>query len=404
MKFEELNLKHELIENLNKLNYKKPTKIQSKVIPKILKKIDILGLAQTGTGKTAAFSLPILNMILENPKNQELKKPRAIILAPTRELTTQIQNAISDFANHTNISSLPLHGGVDFIKQIKELNEKSFDIIIGTPKRILDLILKKHIELEEIEFFVIDEADKIIEEGSKFDLKEIRKRLPRRKQSMFFSATMSEEIEEIVKEILINPAKIEIKEQINLDLIENQVYFVKKENKYKLLLDLLAKKELKSAMIFTNTKSEADNLVRFLNNNKIHSEVLHSAKSDVHRKKVIEHLKTRFTKYLITTELGSRGIDVENLTNVINFDLPLKTQDFVHRVGRCGRAERKGTSFSLCSAEERNSLEKIEKLINSKLIEKTSNYHCQKSKIATGKDAKPLSKKDRERKKWKKKK
>lgn len=384
MLFDELNLSPELNKALKEINYEILTNIQAKTIPELLNKKDVLGIAQTGTGKTAAFALPILQLILNNPKTIAKNTPRAIILAPTKELVIQITTNLKSYSKHTQIKSLALYGGLE------TPNPHEVEIIIATPEKLDELTNDKIINLKEVEYFVLDEVDKMLDIGSSFHVKKIIKKLPKIKQSMFFSATVSQIVEELVNEILINPIKIEANEEkINTDLIEQFVLFTKKEHKYKLLLTILAKKEVKSSIIFVNSRKEADNLVRFLSNNNITTEALHSQKSNVHRLKVVEHIKTKETKHLVATDLASRGLDIPNLTHTINFELPTSEETYIHRIGRAGRLNNKGVAYSFCSPNERSFLDRIEKLTNNKLKIVTHEFHSEFAKTATGKDSKP---------------
>lgn len=391
MNFDELKLNVELSKAIKELDYKILTQIQIDSIPHILKGNDLLGIAKTGTGKTACFCLPILNKLLLTPKKVEIGQPRAIILAPTRELCAQIGENLDLYSKYTKIKSIVLYGGVSTEDQIENL-KKPYDIIVATPIRLYDLMEENIIKIENTEFFVLDEADKIIELDLRIALKKIIKSLPRKKQSLFFSATMNEKIEELANEILVNPIKIKSEEKINLDLIEQNVMFVKKENKNKLLLELLSKKEAKSAIIFTNSKASADNIVRFLTEYKIRSEALHSGKSNVHREKVVEHLKTRYIKYLVSTDLGSRGLDFENISHVINYEIPTNAEDYIHRIGRTARYQSKGVSLSFCASDEKSALDRIEALTKIKMKVLHNPYHNESAKTAKGSDAKPKTK------------
>lgn len=391
MNFEELKLKAELNKAISDLDYKILTKIQAESIPYILDGKDLLGIAKTGTGKTAAFSLPILNKILQAPKTIEVGHPRALILAPTRELCAQIGENISNYSKYTSIRNIVLYGGTSTEEQIEQL-KKPFDIIVATPIRLFDLMEDNIIKLNSVDFFVLDEADKIIELDSRIALKKILKKMPREKQSLFFSATMNEKIEELSNEILQSPVKIRDDEKVNLHLIEQNVMFLKKENKNKLLLELLSKKEAKSAIIFTNSKLTADNIVRFLTEYKIRSEALHSGKSNVHREKVVDHLKTRYIRYLISTDLGSRGLDFENISHVINYDIPTNAEDYIHRIGRTARYQSKGVSLSFCAKDEKSAFDRIEQLTKIKMKVLPNTYNDESVKTAKGSESKPQTK------------
>lgn len=390
MNFEELNLIPQLILALKDLDFKSPTQIQEKSIPLILDKKNVLAISETGTGKTAAFILPIIQLIIEENKQSKNSDIKAIILAPTRELVTQIYENSIKYSKYTNLKTQFIHSGLDKKIQNEKLKE-NIDILIITPNKLLNLLKEKIINLKNLKYLVLDEADNIIKTGFKSDLNEILKHTPFKIQTILFSATISDEIEKLAKNIQKDHIKIKINQKIDINKIEQNVYFVLYSNKQKLLLDLLKKKEVKSAIIFTNSKNTSDNLVRFLTENNIKSQALHSAKSDIHRNRVINNIKNRKIKYLIATDLASRGLDIDNITHVINYEIPQKPEIYTHRIGRVGRGENSGTIFSLCSLEERNFFRKIEQQNNIKL--KTHPYHSDVVKNAKPKEAKPQHKK-----------
>ncbi len=385
MLFKDLNLDIELQEALNEINYETLTPIQEKAIEKILEKRDILGIAQTGSGKTGAFSIPILQLLLDSSKKELITNfPKVIILAPTRELVIQITENIKSYSKYTKIKCASLYGSVEFD------HKENYEIIITTPEKLDDLTNEKIIDLDSVRYFVLDEVDKMLEIGSSFYVKKVIKKLPKLRQSIFFSATVSPEIEKLIDEILVNPVKVNINEEkVNTDLIEQFVLFTKKEFKYKLLLEILNKKEVKSTIVFANSRKEVDNIVRFLSNNNIDSFSIHSKKSEPHRLKAIEDIKSKKTRHLIATDLASRGLDIPDITHVINFELPTLEEVYVHRIGRTARYNKKGVAYSFCSPEERNFLDRIEKLLKSKLKVYSHEFHSEFAKNATGKDAKP---------------
>ncbi|MDA3856475.1 MAG: DEAD/DEAH box helicase [Candidatus Woesearchaeota archaeon] len=361
MKFTDFNLREELIKALDDLEYIKPTTIQEKTIPSILEGKDLLGIAHTGTGKTAAFALPILNSFLEQKKESRSKYPRALILAPTRELCAQIKENLNFYSKYTKIKSIVTYGGVAHEPQIEALQEKQ-DILVATPGRLLNLLKEKNVFLDDIEFFVLDEADNLIEMGLQADLKNIMKKISRKRQNLFFSATMNKEIKLIANELLNNPVKAEIEaEEIDIKLIQQNVQFMLKENKIKSLLNLLNRKEVKYVILFANSRSVVDDLIRSLTKNNIKAEALHSGKSNVHREKVIRHIKFKETKIVVATDLASRGLDLQDMTHVINFEIPKDFETYVHRIGRIGRMGKQGAAFSLCSLHERKKFKEIEK-------------------------------------------
>ena len=390
MTFDKFNFDEKLQKALADVNYIEPTPIQDQTISKILEGNDLLGIAKTGTGKTAAFCLPILQLMLQNEKEVVAGSPRTIIIAPTRELVAQIGEDMKNYAKYTPFNIEIVFGGVAPGKQI-ELLSKRVDILVATPTRLVDLIREKVVDLDGLDYFVIDEADKVIQVSSSVDLKFISYKLPSKIQSLFFSATMSEDIEKLANELLKKAIRVRIDGDNDKGVIYEKVLYVKKENKEKLLLDLLKKKEVKSAIIIMNTKLAADNLVRFLTENGIRSEALHSSKSNTHRAKVVNHIKSREIKFLIATDLASRGLDIDNITHVINFDVPPKVTDYVHRIGRTGRADLDGFALTLCGVEERGFFKAIEDNRNIELL--THAYHSDAAKNATAKDINPPSRK-----------
>lgn len=360
MRFVDFNLREELIKGLDDLKYITLTPIQEGSIGYVMEGKDFIGIAQTGTGKTATFALPILNLLLEQNKQAREQYPRALILAPTRELCTQIGQNINSYAKYTSIKSLVTFGGVSSEPQIEALKGK-VDILIATPGRLVDLVGQKDVFLDDVVVFVLDEADNIIKMGLRVDLGKIMKKLPKVRQNLFFSATMDKKTKAVAKELLVDPVKVEVDaEEISLKLIEQNVLYVLKEHKIKALLELLGRKEVKNAIIFTNSKSTADDIVRSLTKNNIKSEALHSGKSNTHREKVVRHIKSREVKFLVATDLASRGLDFCDMGHVINFEIPRDYESYVHRVGRIGRAGKNGVSFSLCSLDERDFFKKIE--------------------------------------------
>jgi len=389
MLFEKLEINEILKNNLKSLDYLKLTKIQEKVIPIFNDKKDILALAQTGTGKTAAFSLPILDQLLKSNKDLKENTPRVLILAPSRELCSQIGENIVEYSKNTKIKTIVLHGGEDFEKQRLKINEKKYEILISTPTRITDLAKNDLVNLKNIEFFILDEVDKILEENFNSNLKYLNKKFPKNKQCAFFSATMPYALEEVSKLILKNPIKIEVEEKINFDLISQNIFYIQKENKYKLLLELLKKNLIESTIIFTNSKKTTDELVRFLKNNDVFAEALHSGKSDIHRTKVLNNLKSRKNNILIATDLAARGLDIENISHIFNFDIPTSTQIYTHRIGRTARAGKRGICMSLCSSTERNFILRIEEELKTKLNILPNKYHSEYALKATGDSAKP---------------
>lgn len=383
MLFEELNLDPELLKGLKEINYETLSDIQENSITHILNQKDILAIAKTGSGKTGAFSIPIIHMILKENRKTKDKFPIALILAPTKELVAQIHSNIEKYTKYTKLSSISIYGGKDATKQTNN------QIVVATPEKAFEYIEKGMLSLDLLKYFILDEVDKMLNDDSSLYVKKIIKKLPKIKQTLFFSATITEEAEKLVDEILVNPVKINEEKELDISSIEQFVMFVKKENKYKLLLEILNKKEIKSSLVFVNSRKEGDNLVRFLSNNGIKSFAMHSKKSDVHRSKVVDQIKTKKIKHLVATDLASRGLDIPEITHVINFEIPTLETTYIHRIGRTGRLNSKGQSYSLCSSDEKSFLDKIETLTKKKLTVLTHDYHSEFAKNAKGKDAKP---------------
>ncbi len=383
--FKDLKLIRPLERALIKQEYVIPTPIQAKSIPGLLRGKDLIGIAQTGTGKTAAFVLPILQRMTE-------KYPRVIktlVLAPTRELAAQIGESFSTYGEFLKFKHTVIFGGVGQGKQVHALT-KGVDIVVATPGRLLDLMNQRRLTLDKVEFFVLDEADRMLDMGFIHDIKKIIAKLPNKKQSLFFSATMSPEINRLAKNLLKDPVHVEVAAQATtVDLIKQHVFFIDNGSKEELLLKLLRQKHLTSVLIFTRTKHKANKLAVFLSKNNISSDAIHGNKSQNARTKAIKDFKTGKIKVLVATDIAARGIDIDNISHVINFELPNEPESYVHRIGRTARAGAEGTAFSFCSAEERNFLRDIERLIRQKIEVMDHTFHSETAKNAVGAAAKP---------------
>lgn len=387
--FKDLNLIPQLERALTKQKYTTPTPIQSKSIPDLLLGKDLIGIAQTGTGKTAAFVLPLLqNMTEKHPR-----KIKTLVLAPTRELAAQIGESFSVYGEFLRFKHTVIFGGVGQGKQVQTLSN-GVDIVVATPGRLLDLMQQKKLNLNDIEFFVLDEADRMLDMGFIHDIKKVLAKLPQKKQSLFFSATMSQEINKLAKTLLKDPVHVEVTAQATtVDLIKQYIFFIDTSSKEKLLLELLRQKHLTSVLIFTRTKHRANKIALFLNKNDIASDAIHGNKSQNARTKAINDFKTGNIKVLVATDIAARGIDIDDISHVINFELPNEPESYVHRIGRTARAGAEGTAFSFCSAEERNYLRDIEKLIKKRIEVMDHTFHSETAKNAVGAAAKPLPKK-----------
>lgn len=391
--FKDLNLMPELQKALDKEGYTKPTPIQAKSIPGLLKGEDLIGIAQTGTGKTAAFTLPILQRMTE-------KYPRTLktlVLAPTRELAAQIGESFSAYGAFLKFKHTVIFGGVGQGAQVQALS-KGVDIVVATPGRLLDLMNQGFLNLKNIEFFVLDEADRMLDMGFIHDIKKIIAKLPPKRQSLFFSATMSPEIDKLAKTLLNNPINVEVTPAATtVERIKQCIYFVDSASKEKLLAELLKQEHLTSVLVFTRTKHRANKVVLFLNQHNISSDAIHGNKSQNARTKAISDFKSGKIKVLVATDIAARGIDIDNISHVINFELPNEPESYVHRIGRTARAGTEGTAFSFCCAEERSYLNDIEKLTRQKIEVINHPLHSEAAKNAVGSAAKPAPKSNNRR-------
>ena len=365
MTFETLGVIDPILKALKAEGYSQPTPIQEQSIPILLNDKDLLGCAQTGTGKTAAFAIPILQKIYQNNKNAKGKrKIKALIVTPTRELAVQIGESFTTYGKFTGIKNTVIFGGVKQFAQTQALNQ-GVDVLVATPGRLLDLIDQGYISLKEVEYSVLDEADHMLDMGFIHDIRKIVKLLPSKRQSLFFSATMPSEIVALSEKILGNPQKVTINpEQTTADKVEQSVYFVGKSSKTNLLTHLLQTEVFGSVLVFSRTKHGADRIVRLLGKAKIKSAAIHGNKSQNARQKALDDFKDGQTNILVATDIAARGIDVEELSYVINYDLPNIPETYIHRIGRTGRASSSGIALSFCDMEERPYLKDIQKLIN----------------------------------------
>lgn len=344
--------------------YKEPTPIQVQAIPELLKGRDLMGCAQTGTGKTAAFSIPILqNLAEKNEKLKDKRVTRALVVAPTRELAIQISNSFKAYGKNLEIRTVPIYGGVSQKPQVKRL-QKGVEVIVATPGRLLDLINQGYISLKHVKYFVLDEADLMLDMGMLRDVKKIITYLPKEKQTMFFSATMPSEIEKLANSILKNPLKVVVSPVSSpVEIIDQKFYYVDNSNKTNLLIHLLKNKEIVSALVFSRTKHRANKIAKQLEQNGIMAEAIHGNKSQNARQLALSNFKERKTRVLVATDIAARGIDIDELSHVINFDLPEVAETYIHRIGRTGRASHGGTAIAFCSFSEKPLLKSIEKLI-----------------------------------------
>jgi ATP-dependent RNA helicase RhlE len=363
MTFSELKLIKPLILALDKVGYTEPTPIQEQSIPHILQGKDIFGCAQTGTGKTAAFALPLLQLMETKKSSSPQRKVRTLILAPTRELALQISDNFKQYANGLNISHTTIFGGVSQVNQVKDLR-RGVDVIIATPGRLLDLMNQGYIRLDAIEFFVLDEADRMLDMGFINDIRKVLAKLPAKKQTLFFSATVSPEIKKLASGLLKDPVTIAVTPvSSTATTVSQSVYYVKKENKRSLLTYVLKNGKIEHALVFTRTKRGADRVAKDLNTCGIRAEAIHGNKSQGARERALKGFKDRSIRILVATDIASRGIDIDKLSHVINYEIPEVAETYVHRIGRTGRAGSSGTAFSFCTQEEMPYLKDINKLI-----------------------------------------
>ncbi|MCL4250684.1 MAG: DEAD/DEAH box helicase [Anaerolineae bacterium] len=363
MQFNDLKLIEPLQRALQTEGYTTPTPIQAKAIPHILAGRDLVGCAQTGTGKTAAFALPMIQHLSTTPSRHNRRVIRGLVLAPTRELASQIGDSFAAYGRHTQIKNIVIFGGVGQQPQIDALR-RGADVLVATPGRLLDLMSQGYIRLDTIEFFVLDEADRMLDMGFIHDVRKVIAALPKQRQTLLFSATMPQDIQDLADRILIDPVRVEVTPQATtVEKISQSVFHVEKKNKRALLEHILSDKALRRVLVFTRTKHGANKLVRQLDQSNIQAEAIHGNKSQSARERALLNFRTGKTRVLVATDIAARGIDVDDVTHVINYELPNEPESYVHRIGRTARAGASGTAYSLCDVEERPYLRDIEKLI-----------------------------------------
>ena len=368
MLFKELNLIEPILKALQTEGYTTPTPIQEQSIPIVLQKRDLLGCAQTGTGKTAAFAIPMLQLLAEDLiVGKKTKAPKALILTPTRELAIQIMESFAAYGRHIPLKRSVIFGGVNQHAQVMALNQGS-DIIVATPGRLLDLMNQGYVDLRSIQIFVLDEADRMLDMGFVNDVKKVIAKLPVQRQTLFFSATMPNEIQSLANSILTNPAKVEVTPiSSTANTIDQSIFFAEKKDKNNLLVHLLKDKEIRSALVFTRTKHGADKVVKVLATANVKAAAIHGNKSQNARQAALQSFKNKTIRVLVATDIAARGIDVDDLTHVINFELPEVPETYVHRIVRTGRAGNSGIAFSFCDTEEKLLLRDIQKLIGKQI-------------------------------------
>ena len=372
MSFKNLQLIEPVLKALAHEGYTIPTPIQEQAIPVVLQKKDLFGCAQTGTGKTAAFAIPILQLMA---KDRELRMQNAerhngiqtLVLTPTRELAIQVEESFKAYGKFLGFKKLVVFGGVSQFHQVGALR-RGVDILVATPGRLLDLMNQRHISLQDVKYFVLDEADRMLDMGFVHDVKKIITKLPAKKQTLFFSATMPPEIKQLANMLLVNPAKVEVTPPAStVDVIQQSLFYVEKQNKTQLLCHLLNDPIIKTALVFTKTKYGADKLARQLSRAGLKADAIHGNKSQNERQRTLRNFKNNHTRVLVATDIAARGIDIEELSHVINYELPESAETYVHRIGRTGRAGSSGVAISFCDYDEKISLSDIQKLIRKKI-------------------------------------
>lgn len=399
--FSDLKLIEPIQKAIADTGYTTPTPIQAQAIPQLLEGRDLLGVAQTGTGKTAAFALPILNNLVARNTRLEPRGARVLILTPTRELAIQIHESFQTYGKHLRMKYAVVFGGVGQAPQVQALS-RGVDVLVATPGRLLDLIEQKYITLRHLEVFVLDEADRMLDMGFINDIKKIVKMLPAKRHTLFFSATMPPDITALANTLLTEPVRVEVTPASStVERIEQWLMYVDRDKKKDLLKHLLNNKALKRVIVFTRTKHGANKVVEGLLKNNITSEAIHGNKSQTARQRALENFRVGKTRVLIATDIAARGIDIDGITHVINYEIPNVPESYVHRIGRTARAGTEGIAISLCEAEERSFIRDIEKLIGKQIpVAKEQPFHSaqvENSRIVSAGKAKAMIEKKNNR-------
>ena len=368
MKFTDLDLIAPILQALQEEKYAEPTSIQEKAIPVIINGRDVLGSAQTGTGKTAAFAIPIIQHLYQDQRrSSQHRKIKALVITPTRELALQIGESFTTYGRHTSVNNTVIFGGVGQGSQTRALRH-GVDVLVATPGRLLDLMEQGFITLKNIEYFVLDEADRMLDMGFIHDIKKIISKLPSRRQSLFFSATMPEKIVQLSQTILYDPVKVEVSPvSSTAETIQQYLYYTNKSSKKELLIHILQDSNIDQVLLFSRTKHGADRIARNLAKKKVSAAAIHGDKAQSQRQKALAQFKAGNVRVLVATDIAARGIDIDKLKYVINYDIPNESETYVHRIGRSGRAGEEGTAISLCEPEENVFIRDIETLIRKKI-------------------------------------
>ena len=390
-KFKDLKLNGHIQQSLKDVGYDTPTPIQEKAIPLVLEGHDLLGIAQTGTGKTAAFCLPILNILHQNKIKYVPRCPRVLVLTPTRELAIQIHDNLKQYGKHLPQKYAVIFGGVGQHKQVQSLRHGT-DVLVATPGRLLDLCQQKHLRLDKVEVFVLDEADRMLDMGFMNDIKKVIPMLPKVRHNLFFSATMPPVIQKLANTILVKPKKVEVTPQATtVDRIHQEVMFVDKPNKIKLLIHLLETKNFKKTLVFVGMKHVANRVAMKIEQSGITSSAIHGNKAQNARQKAIDDFAKGKVKVLVATDIASRGIDIDGITHVINYDLGNLAESYVHRIGRTARAGAEGAAISLVTGEEKSYLINVERTTRQKIaVVVDQPYHSEDAQNAVY-SSKPVS-------------
>ena len=399
MQFKDLKIIEPILKALEEEKYSVPTSIQEEAIPHILNKRDVLGSAQTGTGKTAAFAIPILHhLYLDRQQRNKPRKINALIITPTRELAIQIEESFSTYGRHTGLKTTVIFGGVKQGTQVSAI-QRGVDILVATPGRLLDLMDQGIVKLNDVEYFVLDEADRMLDMGFINDIKKIIAKLPSKRQSLFFSATMPNNIVKLSRRILTNPIKIEVAAvSSTADTIQQYLYYTNKDTKRDLLSHILKNKKIDQVLLFSRTKHGADRITRNLKKERISAAAIHGDKAQNARQRALQDFKDGQIRVLVATDIAARGIDIDKLGYVINYDIPNESETYVHRIGRCGRAGDDGVSISICEPEENAYIKDIEKLINQKIEVVKNNPFPQTERPMNAREKKEFEKEKNRRK------
>jgi len=398
MKFENLNIINPILKAIIEKKYKSPTPIQQKAIPIVLNNQDVLGCAQTGTGKTAAFAIPILQKLFEENTEKSKLVTKSLIVTPTRELAIQIGDSFHDYGKYTGIKNTVIFGGVKQGSQVNSL-KRGVDVLVATPGRLLDLVDQGHINLKHIKYFVLDEADRMLDMGFIHDINRIIKLLPIQRQSLFFSATMPKNILSLSKTILKNPKRVEVSAvSSTAETIKQFIYYTNKSTKKNLVLDILKDPNIAQVLIFCKTKHGANKVTKILIKNKISAAAIHGDKAQNQRQKALKKFKSGEIKILVATDIAARGIDIDKLKHVINYDIPNIAETYVHRIGRSGRAGDKGVAISICEPEENAYVKDIEKLIKKKIVVIDNHSYAQTEQPMNAQQKKEFEKAKQKRK------